>query len=122
MQSVIRHDTITLNGGVLDADFEAFMTQELIPYFSDRYQGPTRASIADIVGQEFCKRSGNGNGYLWVTRWQGPAGALQGASFEGTRMIKMEDTDAMLAKLATFGKRGPAGVFEELASVTVDAN
>ena len=52
---LLRHDTITLRPGVTEADFEQFMINDLIPFFSKAYQGPTRSSKADIKGQSLLK-------------------------------------------------------------------
>ncbi len=43
MLRVFRHDAITLHGEVREEDFERFMKEELAPYFSKQYKGPTRA-------------------------------------------------------------------------------
>ena len=61
MPKVFRHDSITLRSGVNEADFERFMTAELLPYFSENYKGPTRASRADIKGQTLLKSGGRAN-------------------------------------------------------------
>jgi hypothetical protein len=122
MPAIFRHDAITLHEAADAASFESFMTGELIPYFSDRYDGPTRASIADIKGQSLLRKPGSGRSYLWITQWDGPADALRAASFEGARMIPMDGTEAILTKLATFGKRVAAKVFERVASVDAGTN
>ena len=51
MSKVFRHDAITLRESVRPEDFTKFMTEELVPYFSTRFKGPTRASRADIKHQ-----------------------------------------------------------------------
>ena len=48
---MVRHDAISLHSGTNEAAFESFMKDELIPFFSEHYKGPTRSSIADLKGQ-----------------------------------------------------------------------
>lgn len=122
MSKLIRHDVIKLHDGASAAGFEGFMKDELIPYFSQRYKGPTRSSIADIKGQSLLRLCGGRQAYLWVTEWDGPAEAVSGARFEGVRMQRFAETAAMLKKLQVFGKRSRCSVFEELASVKVRTN
>lgn len=55
MLKVVRHDAITLHGEVKEEDFERFMKDELVPFFSKQYRGPTRASVADLKGQSLLK-------------------------------------------------------------------
>ena len=95
MPKVFRHDSITLRSGVNEADFERFMTDELLPYFSENYKGPTRASRADIKGQTLLKSAG-ARKYLWSTSWDGGAAAVAGATFEQARMNRQPQTDEIL--------------------------
>ncbi len=39
MPRVFRNDAITLHREVSEGDFERFMKEELVPYFSGRYRG-----------------------------------------------------------------------------------
>jgi hypothetical protein len=55
---LIRHDTIRLLPGVAEAEFEEFMTRDLIPYISEAFKGPTRSSMADIKAQSLLKSTG----------------------------------------------------------------
>jgi hypothetical protein len=118
---LIRHDVIKLHDGASAASFETFIKDELMPFFSQRYKGPTRISIADIKSQSLLKLSG-GRAYLWATEWDGPAEAISGAGFEGARMQKLPQTAAMLKKLRVYGKRARCKIFDELASVKVRTN
>ena len=98
------------------------MNDELIPFFSEHYKGPTRTSIADLKGQALLKGTRGPGQYLWVTIWDGGPESIRADSFEGTRMTKIEGTDAMLAKLATFGNRSTASVFHDLLKIDVPTN
>ncbi len=122
MQRVFRHDVITLQDEAQGEDFEKFMRDELMPYFSGRYRGPTRASIADLKSQSLLKDIRSGRKWLWVTVWEGRAEAVRQSSFEDTRIVKFEETRAMLKRLAAFGRRSPAQVFGEVESVEVETN
>jgi len=117
-----RHDTITLHSGVKESDFEQFMTNDLLPFFSEHYKGPTRTSRADIKGQSLLKAVGRPREYLWITSWDGSAESVSGASFEHARMTPTEATDAMLKKLETLGKRASEHLFAERASIVVVTN
>lgn len=122
MPGVIRHDGITLGSGVKEEDFERFMKEELIPYFSERYRGPTRSSRADIESQSLLRDSKSGRKWLWVTRWSGSPEDVRGPSFANARMSRMEETEAMLEKLDSFGKRTAEKVFSEVDSTRVATN
>ncbi len=122
MLKVVRHDAIALNGEVNEEDFEKFMKDELVPFFSKQYRGPTRASVADLKGQSLVKETKGRRKYLWITKWSGSPEAVRGASFEHTRMIRIGETDAMLKKLEAFGKRTTEKIFSELLSVEVGTN
>jgi len=119
---MVRHDAISLHSGTNEAAFESFMKDELIPFFSEHYKGPTRSSIADLKGQALLKGTRGTGHYLWITIWDGGPEAIRSDSFEGTRMTKVGGTDAMLAKLATLGNRSTASVFDELLRVDVPTN
>lgn len=119
MPRVFRHDAVTLHSKVREEDFDSFMKEELVPYFSERYKGPTRASIADLKSQSLLKDTRERRKYLWVTVWDGSSESVRGSSFENTRMIRFEETEAMLKKLESFGKRSPEITFSELVSTEV---
>jgi len=122
MSRVFRHDAITLQSGVREEDFEKFMKEELIPYFSEVYRGPTRASRADLKSQSLLKDAKVRRKWLWVTAWDGSPESVRGSSFEHTRMNRIEATEAMLKKLASFGKRSGEKVFSELDRAEVGTN
>jgi len=81
MPRVFRHDAVTLSSGVKEEDFEKFMTEELVPFFSEQYKGPTRVSIADIKGQSLFKSAQTPREYLWITEWEGSPESVRGSSF-----------------------------------------
>jgi hypothetical protein len=117
MPRVFRHDAITLHREVREEDFESFMKAELMPYFNERYKGPTRSSIADLTSQSLLKDTKGRRKCLWITAWDGSPEAVRGSSFEHTRMGgSFEETEAMLKKLESFGKRTTEKVFSELVS------
>jgi len=120
MSKVFRHDAITLHSEVNEEDFEKFMKEELVPYFSRKYKGPTRVSRADLKNQSLLKDTEDGRKYLWITEWNGES--VRGSSFENARLIKIEETEAMLKKLKSFGKRSSEKVFNELVNVKVATN
>lgn len=117
-----RHDTITPHSGVKESDCEQFMTNDLLPFFSEHYKGPMRTPRADIKSQSLLKAEGRPREYLWITSWDGSAESVSGASFEHARMTPTEATDAMLKKLETLGKRASEYLFAERASVDVATN
>lgn len=119
---LFRHDPITLHAGAVEADFERFMSDELMPFFSEHYKGPTRASRADIRGQSLLQATGRAREYLWITSWDGSAESVAGPGFEQARMVKVDATDAILKKLETFGKRGTEHLFAERSSVVLATN
>jgi hypothetical protein len=120
--NIVRHDAVTLLSEVREEDFESFMQEELLPYFSERYRGPTRSSRADLQRQSLLKDTKGRRRYLWVTVWDGSAESVRGSSFENTRMSRIEATDAMLKKLDSFGKRSSEKVMSELISMEVTTN
>jgi hypothetical protein len=121
MRRVFRHDAITLHSEVREDDFERFMKEELIPYFSERYKGPTRVSVADLKSQSLLKDTQSRRKWLWATAWDGHPESLRGSSFENTRSIEFKETEVMLKKLESFGKRTEK-VFMELDSTEVATN
>ena len=124
MHSVFRHDAITLHPGAREEEFERFMKDELVPFFSEHYKGPTRVSIADFKSHSLCKDTKDPRKYLWITVWDGSPESVRGSSFEHTRMdsIGTEGTEAMLKKLESFSKRTAEKVFSELLSTQVATN
>jgi hypothetical protein len=122
MSRTIRHDSITLSTGVKEEDFEKFMTEELVPFFSEQYRGPTRASIADLKGQSLLKTTSHSREYLWATEWEGSPESVGGVIFEHARMITIEATADMLKKLEAFGSRKKEQIFSQLASIAVATN
>lgn len=119
MSRVCRHDPITLHSEVREEDFESFMQEELLPYFSEWYKGPTRTSYADLKSQSFLKDAKDQRKYLWVTAWDGSPESVQGSSFEYTRIVRFEETEAMLKKLKSFGRRTVEDVFSEVVTIEV---
>jgi hypothetical protein len=122
MSKVIRHDAITLHRDVKQEEFEKFMTDELFPYFRERYQGPTRISRSDLKSQSLLLDTKGQRKYLWITVWEGGPESVRGSSFENTRMNRIETTEVILKKLESFGKRSIEKVFSELANMKVDTN
>ena len=122
MSRVFRHDAITLHSESKEEDFERFMTEDLIPYFSEKYRGPTRVSIADLKIQSLLRDAEDPRTWLWVTVWDGSPESVRGSSFEHTRMIRFEETEALLKKLESFGKRASEKVFSESGSTEVATN
>ncbi len=122
MSRVFRHDAITLHSEVRAEDFERFMKEELVPYFSEQYKGPTRASIADLKSQSLFKDAKGQRKYLWITVWDGSPESVRGSSFEHTRRVRFEETDTVLKKLESFGKRATEKIFSELVSIEVTTN
>jgi hypothetical protein len=116
--TAVRHDAITLHQEVSEEDFESFMREELVPYFNKAYTQPTRVSVALIRYQFLLKDYEDRRKYLWVTVWDtGNAfPEVVRGSFEGTRMgHQFEETETMLKRLETFGKRRPEKVFAEFS-------
>ena len=122
MPTVVRHDAVTLRSGVKEEDFERFMHEEVVPYFSERYRGPTRSSRADLKRQSLLKDTRGRRRYLWVTVWDGSPESVRGAAFEHARMSRIEETDALLRKLDSFGKRSSEKVMSELMNTEVATN
>lgn len=119
MLSVFRHDAIALHSGIKEEDFQKFMLEELIPFFSHRYRGPTRVSLADLKSQTLLKDAKSHRKWLWVTAWDGSPESVRGFFFEHARMLRLEDTEAMMNKLESFGKRSAEKVFSEIVSADV---
>lgn len=118
MGRIFRHDAIMLHNEVSGEEFESFMKEELVPYFSKVYKGPTRTSYTDLKDQSLLKDTEDPRKYLWITVWSGES--VRG-SFENTRMVRIEETEDMLKKLDSFGKRNPEKVFNELVSIKIDS-
>lgn len=122
MFRVFRHDVITLHSEVMEEDFERFMKEELVPHFSEQYKGPTRTSIADLKSQSLFKDTKGQRKYLWITGWDGSPESVRGSSFEHTRHVRFKETDTLLKKLESFGKRTAEKVFSELVNIKVATN
>ena len=122
MSKVFRHDAITLRESVRPEDFTKFMTEELVPYFSTRFKGPTRASRADIKHQTVLADGKNGQRYLWITVWDGSLESVSGSSFEHARMMEFVETTAVLKKLESFGVRATEKIFVDLVDIDVGTN
>jgi len=117
MSRFIRHDAITLRNGAEEENFKEFMKEELIPFFSERYGGPTRSSKADIISQSLLRDTKDNREWLWVTAWDSrDPEFVRGSSFEHTRIGDKiwEDTKAILNKLDYFGQRATEDVLSEL--------
>jgi hypothetical protein len=120
MSTFIRHDAITLRSEASAEDLERFMKEELIPYFNERYRGPTRASRADLQNQSCLRDTQDQRKYLWVTAWTGSEDSVQGSSFEHARIGgAIEETKTMLKKLESFGGRTTVAMFRELVHTVV---
>jgi hypothetical protein len=120
MNIVFRNDPIKLRTGVKEDDFERFMAEELLPFFGKKYAGPTKNARAFLTGQSLLKGTRDQRKYQWLTVWSGPADHIQGSSFE---LVLVEDntsteTEALLKKLESFGKRFPASILTEVARQT----
>jgi hypothetical protein len=122
MSRVFRHDAITLRESVRPEDFTKFMTDELVPYFSTRFKGPTRSSRADIKHQTVLEDGVNRHRYLWVTVWDGSPESVGGSSFERARMSEFVETTAILKKLESFGVRAAEKIFIDLVDIEVGTN
>jgi hypothetical protein len=120
MSTIIRHDAITLRSEVSEEDLERFMMEELIPYFSEWYRGPTRTSRAYLLNQSFLQDTQDQRKYQWVTVWSGSEDSVQGSSFEHARMGgAIEETKTMLKKLESFGWRTTVAMFRGLVYTVV---
>ena len=122
MLKIFRHDAIMLHNEASKEKFESFMKEELIPYFSEQYKGPTRTSHADIKNQSLLKDTKGRRKYLWITVWDGGSESVRGSSFENARMVRFEETETMLKKLESFGTRSSEKVFSELVSNKIATN
>src|SRR5215813_491849 len=115
MGTIVRNDSIKLHAGVKEEDFERFVIEEMIPFFSKKYAGPTMKTAAFLISQSLLKDAKGNHNYLWTTRWNGPAECVQGSSFERALVAdeSSAETGGMLMKLESFGKRSPEAVFIE---------
>jgi len=116
MNTLFRNDPIKLRTGVKEDDFEKFMAEELLPFFGKKYAGPTRITQAFLTRQSLLKDTKDQRKYRWLTVWSGQAEHVQGSSFE---LVLAEDeksteTEAILKKLESFGKRFPASLLTEM--------
>ncbi|GEM_PF-2294617 len=117
MNIVFRNDPIKLNTGVKEENFERFMAEELLPFFGKKYAGPTGNTQAFLTSQSLIKGTKDRRKYQWLTVWSGPAERVEGASFD--RLLveddKSAETEVVLKKLESFGKRFPASILTEVA-------
>jgi hypothetical protein len=123
---IVRHDVITLRNGAKEEDFEKFMKEELIPFFSETFMGPTRAALAYIQSQSLLKNTKCDREWLWVTVWEandGNSEYVRGSFFEHTFINDSKGlTDAILARLQYFGERTTEDVFSEVSRTEVATN
>jgi hypothetical protein len=117
VNTAFRNDPIKLRTGVKEEAFERFVTEELFPFFSKKYAGPTMNMHAFLTSQSLLKGTKDRRKYRWLTVWSGPAERVQGSSFE---LVLVEDnnsteTEDMLKKLESFGNRLPASILTEVA-------
>jgi hypothetical protein len=116
MNTAFRNDPIKLRTGVKEEDFERFVTEELFPFFSKKYAGPTGNTHAFLASQSLLKGTKDRRKYRWLTVWSGPAERVEGSFFE---RVLVEDnnfteTEDMLKKLESFGNRLPASILTEV--------
>lgn len=122
MSHTIRHDSIALIPGADAAEFERFITAELMPHFAVRFKGPTRSSNADLKAQSLLRDSKSARKFVLVTEWDGAAPSVAGAGFENARMSNVAQTGELLKKLETYGKRSAEKVYSEIAQSEVGTN
>lgn len=122
MSKVFRHDAITLHESARPEDFTKFVNEELVPYFSTRFKGPTRSSRADIKHQTVLADGKNRRRYLWISVWDGSPESVGGSSFEHARMGEFVETAAVLKKLKSFGVRATEKIFFDLVDIDVGTN
>lgn len=116
MNTAFRNDLIKLRTGVKEEAFERFVAEELFPFFSKKYAGPTGNTHAFLTSQSLLKGTKDRRKYRWLTVWSGPAERVHGSSFE---LVFVEDnksteTEDMLKKLESFGSRLPASILTEV--------
>jgi hypothetical protein len=92
------------------------MAEELLPFFNKKYAGPPGNGQTFLTSQCLLKGTKDRRKYQWLTVWSGPAERVQGASFELVLAedIQPTETEVLLKKLETFGKRFPASVLAEV--------
>ncbi len=117
MNTVFRNDPIKLHTGVKEENFERFMAEELLPFFGKKYAGLTGNTQAFLASQCLLKGTKDRRKYQWLTVWNGPAERVQGSSFELALVEdnKSTETEVVLKKLESFGRRFPASVLAEVA-------
>lgn len=120
MSRTIRYDEITLHNEASEEEFEKFMKEELIPFFSQMYKGPKRGLYANLKSQTLLKNIEGNRKWLWETAWDGDARGsfFEDASVSGT----MEKTEAMLKRLEFFGQRATEDVFTEVDFIEIGTN
>jgi hypothetical protein len=133
MSKTYRYDAIVIHSGVSEEDFETFMTDELLPFFSKQYKGPTRTSCADLEGQCLFKNALTPGQYLWITTWAGAPDSVRGSFFENVRMQvgspsenarseRVVATEAILKKVESFGKRISEELFIDVINTIAVVN
>jgi hypothetical protein len=90
-----------------------------LPFFREKFRGPTRRTAASLTSQSLLKDTKGQPAYLWTTLWEGPVENVQGSFFENALVdVGNADTEAILNKLDSFGKRDPESVFEVVGMAT----
>lgn len=115
MPRSVRHDAITLHTGVQEEDFERFMKEELIPWFSDHFGNRITYPFLDLKSQTLLKGTEDDRKWLWVTAWEGDA--IQDTFF--TVRVRVEQSVAgkifeMQKRLESFGQCATEEIFSEI--------
>ena len=127
MSKIFRHDAISLHSDEKQENFVKFMKEELIPFFSTTFSGPTRSTLAYIQSQSLLKDTKDSLKWLWVTAWEAQDGNpkyVRGLFFEHT-WINDESVgiaNDILTKLEDFGRRSPEDLFSEFDATVVPPN
>ncbi|MGH7450893.1 MAG: hypothetical protein ACRENG_06085 [bacterium] len=116
MNTAFRNDLIKLRTGVKEEAFERFVAEELFPFFSKKYAGPTMNTHAFLTSQSLLKGTKDRRKYRWLTVWSGPAERVEGSSFDRVLVEnnRSTETEDMLKKLESFGNRLPASILTEV--------
>lgn len=116
MNTAFRNDLIKLRTGVKEENFERFVAEELFPFFSKKYAGPTGNTHAFLTSQSLLKGTKDRRKYRWLTVWSGPVERVQGSFFEQVLVDdnNFTETEDMLKKLESFGTRLPASILTEV--------
>jgi hypothetical protein len=122
MSRGLRHELITLHSEVREEDFERFMEEELIPFFKEHYGRVTRKTITQLKSQYLLQDDKDRRNWLWVTVWSRGGNDIRGSTFENTLMERLEETEDMMKKLESFGKRASEKVFDEIVNTDSATN